>query len=161
VTVPMLMAWYAFVIVVLLVVILTRRKRRKPFIVVDLRPLWTYEQIAETLRPEIRNAIEAAVAVPDPPPIELTRGEKLCIELQAECDHIWDYGEQQILSHGQRLVRSEQLRTCLMCSHSERLLGPLQKVQCDHQMVSVWELGMPLSQCIWCGVDDFTPARSR
>jgi hypothetical protein len=116
VTVPMLMAWYAFVIVVLLVVILTRRKRRKPFIVVDLRPLWTYEQIAETLRPEIRNAIEAAVAVPDPPPIELTRGEKLCIELQAEC---------------------------------------------DHQMVSVWELGMPLSQCIWCGVDDFTPARSR
>jgi hypothetical protein len=114
-TVPMLMVWYAFVIVVLLVVILVRRSRRRT-IEPEWTPLWTYEQIAETLRPEIRNAIEAAVAVPDPPPIELTRGEKLCIELQAEC---------------------------------------------DHQMVSVWELGMPLSQCIWCGVDDFTPARSR
>jgi hypothetical protein len=159
-TVPMLMVWYAFVIVVLLVVILVRRSRRRT-IEPEWTPLWTYEQIAETLRPEIRNAIEAAVQCPDPGPVELTRGEKLVIALQAECDHIWDYGEQQILSHGQRLVRSEQLRTCLMCSHSERLLGPLQKVQCDHQMVSVWELGMPLSQCIWCGVDDFTPARSR
>jgi hypothetical protein len=89
-------------------------------------PYVTYMQIAEGLRPEIRNAIEAAVAVPDPPPIELTRGEKLVIGLQAECDHIWHYDEAQILSHGQRLVRSEQLRTCLVCSHSDRLLGPLQ-----------------------------------
>jgi hypothetical protein len=85
-----------------------------------VEPEWTppitSAWVSETLPVDVRNAIEAAVEIPDPGPVELTRGEKLCIELQAEC---------------------------------------------DHQMVSVWELGMPLSQCIWCGVDDFTPARSR
>jgi hypothetical protein len=80
-TVPMLMVWYAFVIVVLLVVILVRRSRRRT-IEPEWTPLWTYEQIAETLRPEIRNAIEAAVAIPDPPPIELLPSEKRAIEVK-------------------------------------------------------------------------------